>query len=362
MTNKKIYGILSENVFLLLRIDFIVSPKVTIHEVAKHAGVSVSSVSRALNDYPHVSKQLKERVLAASRELGYQPDFLAHSLRRGVSNSIGFLVGTIANPVVSTIYEGAAEALAENDYAITLVSSRNKAELDNSYLRLLANRQVSGLIVSSAADSQDQSSSLIGDLGIPTVMLDRDLADGDHVYAVQSDHKSGITEAMSHLVENGHQDIAFIGGPQNFFPTRQRFLAYELALKSFGLPLKRELVGFTSFTEGDAMAETLLIMRRKPSPSAIIVAGNITLVGVLNALRESGLIVGEDIALIACDDTQIAQLYQPPLTTIFRDLNLLGKTAARILLNLINEKEEFSDRIMKLPTQLIVRGSTNYSL
>ena len=336
------------------------SQKVTIHDVAQHARVSVSSVSRALNNYPHVSEALKTRVVEAAEELDYQPAFLAHSLRRGETNSIGFLVGTIANPVISTIFEAAAEALATDGYAMSLVSSRNQADLDIACLRLLASRQVSGLIVSSASESPEPSRRFIQEMNIPTVMLDREHVAGERVFAVQSDHESSVREAVFHLIENGHRDIGFIGGPQGFYPTQQRFRAYHEALAEARIPLRGELVRFTSFTERDAFAEALLLLRSRPLPTALIVAGNIILIGALQALQDRQIAVGRDMALVACDDIHLTQLYRPPVTAIRRDLNLLGKTAAHLLLQGIQNKGNRTDRVIKLPTQLVIRESSNY--
>lgn len=341
------------------------SQKATIHDVAHQARVSVSSVSRALNNYPHVSEALKTRVVAAAAQLDYQPDFLAHSLRRGETNSIGFLVGSIANPVISTIYEGAAEALATNGYAVTLVSSRNQADLDGSFLRLLESRQVSGLIVSSAAESPAPSRRFIQETNIPTVMLDREPVAGERVFAVQSDHASSIREAVFHLIANGHRHIGFIGGPRGFYPTRQRFRAYQEALHEAGIALRGELIRFASFTEADAFAEALLLLRSRTLPSALIVAGNIILIGALQALQNRQLRVGRDIALVACDDIHLTQLYQPPVSAIRRDLNLLGKTAARLLLQGIQRDALYvnrGDRVITLPTQLVIRESSDYLL
>ena len=336
------------------------SQKATIHDVAQQARVSVSSVSRALNNYPHVSEALKTRVVEAAEELDYQPAFLAHSLRRGETNSIGFLVGSIANPVISTIYEAAAEALASKGYAVTLVSSRNQADLDSACLRLLASRQVSGLIVSSASESPEAARRFIQETNIPTVMLDRAPIAGERVFAVQSDHASSMREAVFHLVQNGHRRIGFIGGPRGFYPTRQRFRAYQAALAEAKIPLRDELIGFAAFTEADAFAEALLLMRNRPLPSALIVAGNIILIGALQALQDRQLAVGRDIALVACDDIHLTRLYRPPITAIRRDLNLLGKTAARLLLQGIQNNGGKSGRVIKLPTQLEIRASSNF--
>ena len=255
------------------------SQKVTIHDVAQHARVSVSSVSRALNNYPHVSEALKTRVVEAAEELDYQPAFLAHSLRRGETNSIGFLVGTIANPVISTIFEAAAEALATDGYAMSLVSSPQSSR---SGYRLFApagqptGERTDRLVRLGIARP---SRRFIQEMNIPTVMLDREPVAGERVFAVQSDHESSVREATFHLIENGHCDIGFIGGPQGFYPTQQRFRAYHEALAEARIPLRGELVRFTSFTERDAFAEALLLLRIRPLPTALIVAGNIILIG-----------------------------------------------------------------------------------
>ena len=335
--------------------------KVTIHDVAQQAQVSVGSVSRALNNYPHVSEELKSRVMAAALELDYEPAFLANGLRRGQTSSVGFLVGTIANPVISTIFEAASEALSAKGYAVTLVSSRNQAELDVACLRLLARRQVSGLIVSSAAESPEPARRYLGELGIPTVMLDREATSDELIYAVQSDHESSMREAVAHLIRRGHRAIAFIGGPEDFYPTRRRFLAYQAALLDADLPQHPELIRFTSFNERAAYAEALLLLQSRPLPSALIVAGNIILAGALMALQDLGLIVGRDIALVACDDINLTRLYRPPITAIRRDLKLLGVTAARLLLRGMTSQNSEIERIIKLPTELVLRESTQYA-
>lgn len=333
--------------------------KVTIQDVARRAKVSVGSVSRALNDYPYVSAELKEKVHKAASELGYEADFLANSLRRGTTNSIGFLVGTISNPVIATIFEGASQFLVANGYSIILMSSQNQAELDHSHLRFLSSRQVDGIILSSAAETQDRVSDLISKLGIPTVMLDRMPPSGDHLCAVQSDHSKGMRVATHHLIQNGHHDIAFIGGPRNHFPTQQRYEGYQLALQDAGIALNPDLVRFTNFKETDAYAEVLMLMGRRIPPTALITAGNITLMGSLQALHERNIEVGKTFAIVGSDDIHIARLHRPPISVVARDLDLIGKTAARLLTENISGGDE---RIITLPTQFVIRESSNFRL
>ena len=219
-------------------------------------------------------------------------------------------------------------------------------------------RQVNGFIVSSSAAQEDRASLLITELGIPTVMLDRALPEGGHVRAVQSDHVRGVRAGVQHLVENGHREIAFIGGPESFFPTQQRLAGYRLGLEAAGIALNPELIRFTSFTETDAYAEALILFSREQLPTALITAGNIILAGTLMALQELGLVVGRDLALIGCDDINLTQLHKPSISAVTRDLTLMGKTAARLL---IEGMKRDIERVISLPTHLTIRESSQYA-
>ena len=329
--------------------------KVTIHDVARRAGVSISSVSRALSDHPHVSDNLRARVEAAVQELNYQRDFLGHSLRRGRTNSVGFLVGNLSNPVIADISDGAAEVLAAREYAMTLVCSQNDPDQDVAYLRFLTHRQVDGLIVSSAANGPGTLPSLIAELGIPTVMLDRELVEAPHVSAVQSDHVSGMQAAVNHLLAQGHRRIALIGGPEFFFPARRRLAGFRLAYEGSDLPLDAALLRAVGMDTQAAYAESLRLLALPDPPTAFIAGGNLILVGILQALQERNIVVGRDLALIGCDDTALAQLYKPAITVIARNLRLLGETAAQLLTETI---EQAGGKVVILPTNLVVRDSS----
>ena len=166
----------------------------TIRDVANAAGVAISSVSRVLSNHPHVSDELRTRVETAARELGYRPNYLAHSLRRGTTASIGFLIGTISNPIVADLSAGASEVLASSGYATILVCSQNDPAADVDYLHFLNQRRVNGLIISSAANGpDDQMRAVLLELRLPTVLLDRRPMDAPHISAVYSDHVERCT-------------------------------------------------------------------------------------------------------------------------------------------------------------------------
>lgn len=331
------------------------SRKSTIHDVAKAAGVAISSVSRVLSGHPHVSESLRERVLAAARTLGYEPDFLAHGLRSGSTYSVGFLVGSISNPIMADISASIGNVLAAHGYSMLLVCSQNHPEQDEAYLRFLARRQVSGLIVSSATAGPEQAALLITELGLPTVMLDRQLPAGDHVSAVQSDHQRGMKAAVAHLVSQGHQRIGFISAPEFFYPAQARLQGFQAGLAAANLPGDPTLIRLVGMSKEVGYQETDALLTLPAPPTALIAGGNLILAGVLQALQERQVAVGRDLALIGCDDTELTRLYNPAITVVARDLGQLGESAARLLLATMAQQGR---QMVVLPTQLVIRQSS----
>lgn len=331
------------------------SKRRTIRDVAHAAGVAISSVSRVLSNHPHVSEDLRARVETAARELGYRPNHVAHSLRRGTTESIGFLVGTISNPIVADLSAGASEVLASSGYATVLVCSQNDPAADVDYLHFLHQRRVSGLIISSAANGPDDAlRGLLLEMRLPAVLLDRRPLDAPHVSAVYSDHLAGMQAAVAHLVAQGHTRIGLIGGPEYFDPAAMRLAGYRRGLEEAGLAPDAELVrcwrmgrqaGYTAML--DLMANT--------RPTALIAGGNLILAGVLEALKELGVRVGRDLALVGCDDTELTRLHTPAITVIARDLAEVGRVAASTLLATIDHG---AAQQIQLPTRLVVRESS----
>ena len=333
--------------------------KITIHDVARQAGVSISSVSRALSEHPHVSETLRLRVEQAARTLGYEPDFLAHSLRRGDTRSVGFLVGAISNPIMADIFTSASNYLAQHGYAMLLACSQNQPDADLDYLNLFARRQVSGVILSTAVNGLDAASALLHELTIPTVMLDRQRPEQPQVSAVQSDHSMGAKMAVLHLIEQGHRRIALIGGPDHFYPAQARLQGFMAGFAAAGVPVDLTLVRSVGMNQQVGYQETKALFALPAPPTALFAAGNLILTGVLQALRELGVTIGRDLALIGCDDTDLTRLHTPSITTVARDLGLIGETAANLLLSVMRHKR--GETIM-LPTQLLVRESSHCAL
>lgn len=326
----------------------------TIHDVAKRAGVSASSVSRTLNGHPNVSAELRRRVEAATRELSYHPNPAAQSVRGGRTGLIGFLIDSMVN---GPIYASVDHALRPHGYSLLLINAENDPTRGRACLELLARRRVDGLLIDSGVAAWAQIADDLIRLRIPAVLFDRDLPPGvPHLSVVQSDLAGGMRAAVAHLVAGGHDRIALIGGPRWWWPARERLRAYEEGLRAARIAPRPELARSVAMATAPAYAETIALLRLRQPPTALIAGGNVVLLGVLRALQAEGYAVGRDLALVGADDLDLTQLYSPPITVIARDLAERGETAVELLTETIRTG---IGRLINLPTTLIVRQSSS---
>lgn len=300
-------------------------------QVADRAGVAMSSVSRVLSGHPDVSTTMRDKVLVAVEQLGYEPNMLAQMLRRGATQTVGFVVGDISNPLLAQIALGAEVTLREAGYAMLLTNSVNEANLDATHIRLLQQRQVDGLLLSVSDETNADTLDALARTTTPSVLIDRDLPLTDAPSAVLSDHASGITAAVERLVGLGHRRIALVAGSPHVRPTRERVNAVEEAIETHPGVVAQVRSGAFTETHGTAATRELLGGRRPPT--AIIAGGNQILVGVLGELAARKLRIPQDISLVTCDDVPLAKFFTPALAMIIRDPYEMGAVAARLLLD-----------------------------
>lgn len=299
-------------------------------QVADRAGVAVSSVSRVLSGHPDVSDVMRNRVLDAVAALGYEPNLLAQSLRTGTTQTIGFVVGDISNPLLAQIALGAETELSAAGYTMLLANSRNDPALDASHIALLRQRRVDGLMLSLADETSPGTITALERADLPATLVDREAGSG--LSAVLSDHSHGMTEAVQHLLGLGHRRIALISGSPRVRPTRERVAALRKACRAADATATVRSGSFTA--EHGARATDELMSARQP-PTAIIAGGNQILAGVLEQLRELGIGVPDQMSLVTCDDVPLAAFLQPPIATISRDPGQMGQVAAKLLLELL---------------------------
>jgi LacI family transcriptional regulator len=326
--------------------------RASMREVAILAGVGMSSVSRVLSDRPDVSSAMRQRVLAAVSELGYEPDLLAQSLRRQQTKTIGFAVGDITNQLFAEVVSAAETRLREAGYSLLLTNSEARPALDAAHIGLLAQRRVDGIILSVSDETNEATLRALERLDIPVVVLDRNVGIGQalHVY---TDHQPGMRHAVGHLLDLGHRKIAMING-QPMRPVNERRAALEACYEERGLARTfRHLQGTLSVDYGSRATAELL--SQSDPPTAIIAGGNQLMLGAVRVLHAKGIKLGKDLSFVGCDDTPITELYDPPIAVVRRDNGAIGRCAAELVLEALHDPDYLSD--MMLPTEFVARPS-----
>ncbi|HJQ82759.1 MAG TPA: LacI family DNA-binding transcriptional regulator [Candidatus Binatia bacterium] len=325
-------------------------------EVAERAGVAMSSVSRVLSGHPDVSPQMRQVVMAAVRELGYQPDMLAQGLRRGKTYSVGFTVADIGNPILAEIVTGAEKRLRAAGYSLLLTNSEANPDLDVEHISLLERRRVDGLILSLAEEHHPGVVAALQQVSSPVVLVDRDIPDGVKARRAAFDHVLGMRAAAEHLLQLGHRRFALIiGGPER--PARERRRAVEEALAAVPEAELKVYPGEFSVEHGRRASRTIL--EQGPRPTAIIAGGNMLMEGALLTLKEAGVEVGRDVSFVGCDDVIVAEIHQPQIAVVRRDIRAVGEAAAELLLADLepeNGNAEAPNEIV-LPTEFVARPS-----
>ena len=330
--------------------------EVTMKEVAAHAGVALSSVSRVLNDHSDVSESMRKQVLDAIEAVGYEPNLLASSLRRGSTMTVGFIANDISNPLFAEIAMGAERRLNEAGYSMVLTNSEGNPERDEAMIRLLRWRRIDGLILSVSDEERAGTLAELAKLSEPVVLVDREMRGAAIVSAVLSDHANGMQAAIDHLLELGHRRVALISGRPGLRPVRERVHGFKVAFRARGLDLPTDLLKFDSFSASFGEQATYELLAADDPPTAIVAGGNLLLIGVLRALQASGRSVGSDISLVSCDDVPLTELHSPPITVIDRDAVEMGEAAADLLLKLLAGGD--GPLVTEIPTSLIRRAST----
>ncbi|WP_404437145.1 LacI family transcriptional regulator [Microbacterium aerolatum] len=334
----------------------------TIRDVARRAGVAPASVTRVLSEYPNVSDDLRERVLAAVEEVGYQPDLVAAGLRRGYTKTVGVMINDILNPIVAKWVDIIEEDLRAAGYGVILAHSRGEHANDVANLKLLHQRRVDGLIASFASDQNEELAAILAKVDVPVVLLDRQM-NLDSVSSVVSDHDYATRALVTHLIGNGHRRIALFTGQPNGYPSRERVRALQETFAEYGLPVRRDLLISGRGTEAYA-AEAIATMLEHPEPPTAVIVGNgnlSALAGALHELRRRGIRIGENMAVAVGEESALASLHSPALTAIERDTVAVGRRAAAMMLNKLATGSSRSHTVV-LPTRLVIRESTDWVL
>lgn len=321
----------------------------TIKDVAKLAGVSISTASLAFNHPSRVAEETRLRILDAAKHLQYRPNGAARDLRIRRTQTVAVLLHDLSGPFYSELVQG-VQVEADRCHYNVIISHSNRQDAVN---RLLYENRVDGAILLDPNVS-DQIVLDLADQHFPIAALDRDLTH-DCLVSIAADHEGGAYEATRYLLSAGYHDILFLAGPKNSLDSQLRFRGYQRALVDAHLSPPECPVAHGDFTEAGGMRETEKIVRQGRLPEAIFAANDEMALGVLQVLREHQIVVPNDIGLMGFDDIRIAQYVTPPLSTVHQPMYELGLQAMHQLLCLLSG-DPVQPRIV-LSTSLILRGT-----
>lgn len=327
----------------------------TISQVAARAGVSPTTVSHVINETRFVSSEVRLRVQQAMDDLGYQPNALARSLRRGVTHTLGLILPDSSNPFFAEVAQNLEVEAFDQGYNVILCNAEGSPSKESLYLEVLQKRQVDGLILLITGEDSGSLSQALRP-AVPIVMLDRDLptADADVVLA---DNRLGAVLATTHLLQLGHRRIGCISGPSHITPSARRVSGYIDALAEAGIPFDEALVVRGDFHPESGRAGVRALLDRPDRPTAIFACNDLMAIGAVRGACEQGLSVPADLSIVGFDDIQLASYITPSLTTVVQPKAEMARAAIRLLMERMAERGLPVRRQVLSPT-LVVRESS----
>jgi len=332
--------------------------RVTIHDVARRAGVSINTVSRVVNDRPDVREETRTRVREVIAALGYRPNGLARSLVRRQSRTLGLIVTDTTNPNTARQVRVFQQTVADAGYATMIFDSEESAAREGEALAVLDERAADGIAITPAAGSALAAAvPRLLERGMPVVLLNREVPGLSGCDAVLNDNAAGARAAVAHLVAVGRRRIAYVTARLDVSTVRDRLHGYHDALAEAGIPEEaRRVIHAETTIEAAAAAARTLLAEASP-PDAIFAYNDLMAVGVLAALLDAGRRVPDDIALVGYDDITYAPHLRVPLTTVAQPTDALAAAAATCLLDRLRGDESPPRRVVLAP-RLVVRASS----
>ncbi len=327
---------------------------VKLSEIAKAAGVSVPTASRALTNSSHpMSADTRERILAVAREMGYQPNLIARSLRTDRTNTIGLIVENILSPFIPPILRGIQDVLRAEGYFSTIINSDWDPVIESEAINDLNNRKIDGIIF---VESWHRSSKEIRDkTDKPFVFVHR-LFHNQLENTIRVDEIYGARLATGHLAGLGHCKIAYINGPKDWDASKKRLQGYRQELAERNIPFYPEFVQHGDWEAGGGYAAGQTLLGLPDRPTAIFAANDLMAAGAMYAIQDAGLRTPQDIAIVGYDDRYFARIVRPAITTVTLPAEEMGQESARLLLHLI-QQQKTTEIGVEVRGKLIVRQS-----
>ena len=332
------------------------SADVTIKDVASLAGVSPMTVSRVINESERVSPETHRVVATAISGLAYMPSRLARGLRGRRTGTLAVIVPDVANPFFTMIVRAAEEVARRSAYRVILCDTRADLAAERDVIEELIAHRVEGIAIAPVSDQSKPHLARLSRFGVPFVLIDRTVA-GVDCDAVLGDSVGGAERLVQHLIGLGHRRIGMIVEKDEVSTARERRQGYESALKAAGLPLDPALVVETTPDPDGGFEGMGRLLSTGDRPTAVFAVNNLVALGAIEAVRNAGLEVPDDVALVCFDDIELASRLYPFLTALEQPAETFGTLGTQVLLERIQGRGPARDHVVVLPGQLTVRRS-----
>lgn len=332
---------------------------VTIKDIAKIAKVHDSTVSRALSNDPNISDKTKKRILGIAKELKYQRNDLAKSLRDRKTRIIGLVISDILNPFYTEVTRAIEDQAQAKGYNLMLCNSDYNPRKERNYLSLLMGKQVDGILIFPVL-GKDNNLKLLRESNIPYVLMDTCPQDF-HANYVYTDQKTGAYDAVTYLIERGHKDIVLYTGPKGLTSSSiQMELGYCQALTENNFKIKKKLIYSTVLSEKDHLEGTTRALLEKQKDlkfTAILCISDIFAKSVYECAQQMGIRIPDELSVIGYDDTYICPNLNPPLTSVSQLKYSIGQEAVDVLLKEIKAGQNWQYQTIKFTPKIVERGS-----
>ncbi|MDM8519253.1 LacI family DNA-binding transcriptional regulator [Anaerolineales bacterium HSG6] len=328
---------------------------ITMKDVAEKAGVSIKTVSRVVNNQGEISAETRQRIEAIIAELGYRPNLVARSLITQRTLTIGLIVVDITNPFFAEVARGVQDVARQNGYNVLLCNIDDNLHEQQKALESLAAHSVDGIILFPLEYYDDRLLSFVNQYR-PVVLINH-LLQHPNVAVVLLDGAHGVQQAVNHLLERGHQEIAMLAGPKPITGRGQRLQGYQTALQGQGLADSANRVIFSIPTQAQGYEQSKQLLSQHPHITAIIAYNDLLAFGVIQACRELNIVIPDQCAIVGFDDIYFSNLVHPALSTVRVNKYEVGQQAMTRLLTMINDPKLTISPI-KLGVELIVRESS----
>ncbi|MDP4098769.1 LacI family transcriptional regulator [Paenibacillus sp. P96] len=329
--------------------------KATIYDIAREAGVSIATVSQVINGKGKISDKRRAEIMEIMERLNYQPSAIAAALTGKQTYTLGLLVPDISNPYFAELARAVEDRSRQLGYSVVICSTDNKDERVERYLNLLQQKKVDGMMIGTGISNSEILAPLLQQ-SIPVALVARHMP-SLAIHTVVTDDRLGGALAAQHLLELGHTRVAVLSEPARVSSSQERLRGFREVLEKAGHTLEAKQIREATAELNAAKAAVLELLGQSDQPTALFCCNDIQAIGALQAAKELNLRVPEELSVIGFDNTILASVTSPPLTTIAQPIEELGRHAVDLLIEELKEERQPA-RNMVLKPELIVRGST----